>query len=363
MNIGEFFVSLGVVSDKEEVKQFTNSIRGMTSSTVAGIFALAGLSVGLVEMTSHTIEMVNGLGAFRSETGLSIFELQKWQQAAQQFGISGDVVTSSVMGIADAITQITKLGNGAPAMAFGRLGVSWSSKNPFEILKRMREVYKTKDPNEFRTWASQVGVSPEMTRLFALPDNQFNKAMNTAPAINDASMKAIQEFQQELARFNIVVMQSFVPVLRELTPYMGMLAKSLGGAVGSIGSTLHSAGVVSKYGAEQYPGGGFITGLIAAAMGSLVDLSPSQNDFGKYGKNSPYPQDKYAFEPPAWIQSFEKNVERLMDRMGQPDFIPLETNVHQHITVASPEDADRVGSRHLQGELNRTTKHLNRQGH
>lgn len=357
MNLGEFFVQLGVKSDKGEVDDFSRSIRGMTSSTIAGMFALTGLSVGFVEMFSHTINLANGLGLFRSETGLSVMELQKWQQAAQQFGISSDAVTSSIMGISDAITKITKTGGGgAASMAFGRLGVSWSSRDPFAVMKQLRERYQgMKDKNEFRMFASQLGVSPEMSRLFALPEKDFNAAMKTAPVMNDASMKAMQDFQKELARFSITAERSLVPVLQAITPYLGDLAKELAGFIGWTGKTISEAKPgwqkVTEYGGSGNGIMGFYAGLNNIWYQYLRGMMQYQPNPSKASVDG-LPSDRQVTE---WMDRFLSEISKVVDKTG-------DMTVHQHISVDSAGDVDKIGSRHLTTELTRTNKHINRQG-
>lgn len=292
-SIGEFFVTLGVKADTYTVKDFTKAIGDIPLSVAGAISALAAIDLTFLSLTSKALDMSNSLGMFRSETGLSTQELQKWQNAARQFGVQGDTVSSSIKGIENSIVQLTRFGNTGVAQAFGRLGIqAGPGRNPFQVLMDLRDKYRKMDKGYMASLLPQIGVSPEMMRLFELSPERFNKAMSAPPAFNNDSMRAMEDLQQQLAVLNNTVMVSFVQVLKELEPYMGDLTKALVSLVEILGGTvIKTAGFWAQQfnqeqgkGALGYAGekaGGFIKS-IPDIIGSVMGTSQMDYMMGKY---------------------------------------------------------------------------------
>lgn len=237
MILDELKIRLGFEADTFKVKDFVHSIGEIPTSVAAAITSLAGVGLGFIDLTRNALDMSNSLGVFRAETGLSTNELQRWQAVAKGVGLSGDVVSQSVMGIANALAQI-RLGHGADAMlAFGRLGVNFRGKSPFEILSELGANNRGLDPNMRRTLMGSLGVSPEMLRIFSLPQSQFKRMASMAPIMTEDEMASMQDLQQELARFGMQVEKSFIPALQKIEPYLGDLAKALTMFVEMFGET------------------------------------------------------------------------------------------------------------------------------
>lgn len=235
MKIGELFVRLGVESDTPKVRDFASALANIPLTAASAVTAMAGVSFGFFELTKHTLDLSNNLSMFRDETGLSIDELQRWQAVAKQVGISTDSVTQSIMGIANAQAQI-RLGNGASMLPFGRLGIgNVLGKSPFQILEQIGQNYKRLNPNDARALMGQLGISPEMMRILSLSSGQFSHMASIGPSLGSADVAAMQDFQRELGRFNVIVEKSFVPALTAVEPYMADLAEVLADIIVLIG--------------------------------------------------------------------------------------------------------------------------------
>lgn len=253
-SIGEFFVTLGVKADTFKVKDFTKAIGEIPLSVAGAVSALAAIDLTFLSLTSKALDMSNSLSMFRAETGLSTHELQKWQNAARQFGVQGEAVSSSIRGIENSIVQLTKFGNAGVAQAFGRLGVqAGPGRNPFSVLMELRDKYKKMDKGYMASLLPQIGISPDMMRLFELSPKEFNKAMSAPVPFNDSTMKTMDDLQNQLAILNQTVMTEFVAILKEIEPYMGDLTKALVSLVNVFGGTTAKTAV---FWAQQVNKGG-----------------------------------------------------------------------------------------------------------
>lgn len=83
MNIGEFFVTLGVDAETMKVKDFVKSLSELPVEAVASIAALAGISFELTRIAEQAMAAAVGFEKFQNQTGLSGMELQRWQIVAQ----------------------------------------------------------------------------------------------------------------------------------------------------------------------------------------------------------------------------------------------------------------------------------------
>lgn len=235
MKIGELIVRLGVQADTFKVKDFTSAIGEVPVLAATAVAAIGAMGMEFMDLTKNTIDLSNNLSMFRAETGLSTDELQRWQVVAKQVGMSGDVVTQSILGITNALAQI-RLGHGESMLPFGRLGVDFRGKDAFQILKDIgKSDLLRREPNTARALMSQIGVSPEMMKIFGLGPQAFERMAKEGPELGNQDIQAMQDFQRELARFNIIVERSFVPALTAVEPYMGDLAEVLGDLVAIVG--------------------------------------------------------------------------------------------------------------------------------
>lgn len=228
MKIGDLFIRLAIKADTMQVKEFTRSIGDIPLAVAGAVTSLAGTSFGFMELTKGALDLSNQLGIFRSETGLSIEELQKWDAVAKQVGVSTDAVHSSVMGITQAMaanrTGHTDIGF---LQALSQLGVNPNGKNAFQIMEAIM-----KNPRGFnnQNMAELIGrahIDPSMMRLFSLSQNDFNRKASIGPTITESDQKALQDLQAALARFTITIEKDFVPILVQAIPVFDELAGTL----------------------------------------------------------------------------------------------------------------------------------------
>lgn len=176
MNIGEFWVKLGIDVDTPKVKDFADAIGNIPTKVATSILAIAGLEYSIQKLAQSAIETAIGFQMFESQTGLSSQELQKWQIVAEQANVSTEAIASSVIGLQRALAEI-HLGRGNVS-AFNLLGISPRETNAFQVLLQLRERIKGLDSATATNLISQMGISPEMIQVLKLEDAQFEKFTN-----------------------------------------------------------------------------------------------------------------------------------------------------------------------------------------
>ena len=229
MNIGDLTVRLGVKADTYKVRDFSSAVGAIPVKAVAAIAAITAITSAIIKFTTNSLELSNNLEMFRSQTGLSTDELQRWSAVAQQVGVSGDAVDSSIMGIQNAIAQLSMGQGGGALQPFGRLGIKDLSpdRDAFDILKEIGQNKNKLSRAQMIATIGDLGVKADMMRIFDT-GSRFNSMAANLPRMSAQDSRAMQDLQVELARFNVIVSKAFIPVLTEITPYMGDLAKAIG---------------------------------------------------------------------------------------------------------------------------------------
>lgn len=127
MTIAELFVNLGVKGADSAgkalggVKSGLGEVKSMSLEAKAGIIAVV---YGLERLMSQSAQMGTSLLNFNTLTGISTKDLQQWQYAARQAGVSGEEMTGSLKAVQSAMTNML-LGKGAPegmAMLANKVG-------------------------------------------------------------------------------------------------------------------------------------------------------------------------------------------------------------------------------------------------
>lgn len=266
MKIGEMFVQLGVKADTFTVKDFVSSLGQIPFSAATAVASLAGMSLGFADMFKNTLDTGNALAMFRSQTGLSTDELQRWQGVAKQVGMSGDTITSSIMGINSALAQL-RLGNGAALLPLSRMGVYGPlGKNAFQILQEIGQNKTHLSPSMQTALMGQVGVAPEMMRIFGLSSNQFSRMAAQGQMMSTSDIDAMNEFQEALGRFELTIRRDFVPAIVGVEPYLKDFADVIGALITNVvGPGIKLMGTTARWyndKTQHFPGLSAIAGAV-----------------------------------------------------------------------------------------------------
>lgn len=197
MKIAELFINLGVKgSDSSNkalkgVKSNLGEIKSMAFETKA---AIAGVIYGLEKMMSASAQTGTNLTNFTALTGMSAKNLQQWQYAARQAGVSAEEMTGNLKGVQNTMTNML-LGKGAPeGMAMLANKVGFDPKKARDTLYVMQQLQK---------FAQQVpqDVGNAMLKSFGLTENAIS-AMRRNAFTGDALSKAPTYSDKEVSQLD-----------------------------------------------------------------------------------------------------------------------------------------------------------------
>ncbi len=117
MNIAELFVNLGIKGSEKTVGALTNIKKGLGETASMSLEAKAGIVAAmyaLERLFAASGAMGTGLTNFNALTGLSTKQLQQWQFAARQAGVSGDEMAGTFKAVQAAMSTLLR-GGGAPS--------------------------------------------------------------------------------------------------------------------------------------------------------------------------------------------------------------------------------------------------------
>jgi len=170
---GELFVALGVKGVEKTVSAFENVYKGIDgvkkvsleakAAILSAIYAFEKLSQSAIQTGTH-------LGSVASYLGIGVKELQQWEYAAQQAGISNEQFESSLMSVYKVISDI-RSGEGAPkwfsffAQNVGGVDLEKAYQNPLYLLQKIQQFARSKFSGEdliLRNKALEgFGLSPD----------------------------------------------------------------------------------------------------------------------------------------------------------------------------------------------------------
>lgn len=189
VSIGELFIALGFDVDDKKLKEFKSDIKDGLEGLLKISAAAAGAVYAINAFVEGSIRSSVALRNFRTETGLSIRELQEWQIAGTMANTSlaVDDVTASVKALSSSLSDVSQ-GNG-PSGAFARLGIvafkpDGSLKDAFQILEEVRKNY-SENVKRFGGGATgvqtetnllqQIGINPGLINAIKVTRGEFDQ--------------------------------------------------------------------------------------------------------------------------------------------------------------------------------------------
>lgn len=190
MNIAELFVNLGIKGGDKTVGTLSNVKKGLGEVSTMSLEAKAGILAamyGLERMMAQSGAAGTNLTNFAALTGLSAKNLQMWQYAARQAGVSSEEFTGSLKGVQNAMTNML-LGKGAPeglAIVAKTVGFDVNkARDSFYVMQQLQKAAQALPKDIGNNVLKSFGVS-EGT-IAAMRRNAFNPAiMKNAPSYSD----------------------------------------------------------------------------------------------------------------------------------------------------------------------------------
>ena len=243
MNIGELFLNLGIKGTEKTVGAITSVRKGMaelTSTSIETKAAILGAMYGLERLVQTSNQMGTSLTNFNALTGISAQQLQQWQYAARQAGISGQEVEGSLKGVQNAMTNML-LGKGAPeglGLVAQKVGFDASrARDTLYVMQQLQKFAQQAPPDIGNTVLKSFGLS-EGT-IAAMRRNAFRpEVFNKAPVYSDKEINALDraniawsnlsnKIQMAIGHFNALHGLQLVSDISKLTDQILKLANSL----------------------------------------------------------------------------------------------------------------------------------------
>jgi hypothetical protein len=214
---------------------------------------VAALGVGLYEAgkgAAEFSEKMKGLRFASRETGLTLTQLKQLELGAKAFGISGDRMTESMYGFADAMTRVHQQDAGfinsiRPAGRYTqellKLGFEGkSTAEELEALFRAMDKIKKEHPGSTgeqlsRSLASMFGVAPELSRLST---EQFNKLMQDMKTLGVDPFN-LKQASEDAVKFNAELMKTEAIISGYKDAIEASLLKPLTSALQLMNDILH----------------------------------------------------------------------------------------------------------------------------
>ena len=240
MQIGNLTVRLGVDADTFKVKDFVHAIGELPFSVASGITALTGMSFAITDLFKDTLGLANNLTMFKSITGQSADELQRWNLVAKGLGLNADVVQGSIESMIKTMAALKN--GGAVDEGFMRglqmLGVGMDPLHPFAMLRRATVAANKLGPTAGAFALGLMHIDPTLIASGALSDKDFTKRGAGGVILDQEGIQVMKSFQIALGSFEVTLEKSFIPAILAVTPIMGTLADSLSDLIKQIGPSL-----------------------------------------------------------------------------------------------------------------------------
>lgn len=198
MNIAELFVSLGVKGSEKTVgalkgvKSGLGEVSSMSLEAKAGIL---GAMYALERMFAISGQTGTSLTNFNALLGMSTKELQQWQYAGRQVGISNEMMASSFKSINSVMANMA-MGKGAPegfAQVANKVGLDGNraihdSKYVMEQLQKYAQAEK--DLNRRNLVLRSFGVGDEV--IAGMSRNAFTpQVFSKAPSYGENEIRSL----------------------------------------------------------------------------------------------------------------------------------------------------------------------------
>lgn len=253
-----------------------SSIGGAIGGAFGGIATVGGLAMMGREVAAHVRELKKQHDA----TGISIHDLQVYEDAADDFGITLSDVTAAVRKLTAMRSQALAGGeNSETAQAFKKLGVSFAelkSKSPAEVFKQIH--------NELGSMADKSVVADAMVKVLGKSVLQMNSFFSeTFDAMNAEAIRngviATDQTVEEL-NSNLLLADDHWKGFRQTVamPVFNQVLQALNWMVSLIGTaadTYSELWLRAEVGARRFIGylggeGGALSKALGGAGGGII---------------------------------------------------------------------------------------------
>ncbi len=198
MTVAELFVNLGIKGSEKTVGALSNVKKNLSEMKDMSLEAKAGIVAAvyaLERLFAASGAAGTNLTNFNALTGLSTKQLQQWQFAARQAGVSNDEFTGSVKAVQGAMTNML-MGKGAPeglGLLANKVGFDPKrARDTFYVLEQLQKFARTVPNDIGNSVMKSFGLS-EGT-ISAMRRNAFSPSMmSRAPIYSDKEIGSLDK--------------------------------------------------------------------------------------------------------------------------------------------------------------------------
>lgn len=227
MRIADLYLKLGLDGAGDVSKglgKISGSLKELFSMSIQTKLTLAGIAAGLTGAAFSAGKTGANLNAFTKAFGLSSQSLQRWQQAAEGFNVSGEEMQGTIEALQNALAE-ARLGKGYNEVFTNLLIDPTKIKDGFELAETLRKRIQTSQVDAGRILSSGLIDQNVFQMMRQVGDPSKMKPVRAI--LSDAEIKAMQGISVGFTRFKENInrqVESFVvknePLIKKLLEKM-----------------------------------------------------------------------------------------------------------------------------------------------
>lgn len=239
MKLGELLFEVGFKADTMKLKEFGRAVADLNMSSILSAGSFWALYEAAKSVINVAQDLGEGVNKFTMETGKSGDALQRWVKVGHQAGVTGDVIETTIRGIAESMAEIQMGKPPADANFWARIGLApdlLSGKDPSVVFKDMLERLKSLGTTQSMALLQNYGKSVQLLDVIKqFPDLQkaYNDQIVLTPkelALINKNMielnKASDRLQVVWAELGVTLLPAFDKMLIDFTALIDKMNKS-----------------------------------------------------------------------------------------------------------------------------------------
>lgn len=187
MQLTEFLVRLGVVSDTTELNEFSNGLKNVGKVATGLVGVLTGLTAGVTAFFGSALSGLDELANLSADTNTSLDYIQKLGYAAQLSGSSVEEANASIKGLSQVIGEAAN-GLGRGEATFKALGMSaknadGSIKSTEQVIGEVQKKLVGLSKQQQISILQKLGISQSMVQLLSDTSGRMGELMSEAEAL------------------------------------------------------------------------------------------------------------------------------------------------------------------------------------
>lgn len=228
--IDELFIKFGLKTDDVDkgLQQLGSKLDSGLKSLATRVVAPLAAALSAQKLFSNYIQEADALGKFADRMGSDIEQVFAWGNAVEQAGGSADGFRGTLENLNMSLTEIATKGTNNMATYFDKLGVATvdangKARDSFDVLTDLAGSIEGMSKQESSGMLKKLGIDSgtiallQQGKLNLLEVLQVQKDLGTYTK-EDAETTA--KFNSSLKNLETSIKTAFLPILRQVTPYL-----------------------------------------------------------------------------------------------------------------------------------------------